>query len=317
MGWDTVVAPLNSASHQGDPHGFDRPPLGDVPKLPGRGDASYEMAPSLPAIIRQTLQGREVSPENIDLYLSKQKNLGRYDRAFRKLWAFCTMQGGDPTSMSCDEVAGWLLRLNEFHPHEARNAYAGLILVPGWEGLRFSQIVKECKQDWNSSIPKYGDFWDARQLLLRLESEPLRWHDVRQVRDRCILLLRILHLCRSIDLARCFRKTSIFQGSQYFWLHRKGRRRPQWEPLMTLPGRAAISPSQVLNTYVRLTSAHAPSGSKVFRALRPPYQALSAGTIGKITKQVLQRLGIPTSVFGAHSTRGAAVKMFKTLGLPS
>ena len=51
--------------------------------------------------------------------------------------------------------------------------------------------------------------------------------------------------------------------------------------------------------------------------LKPPFPALSASTIGGVTKRALQRLGVPTSVFAPHSTRGAAVKMFKSLGVPS
>ena len=59
----------------------------------------------------------------------------------------------------------------------------------------------------------------------------------------------------------------MFQGGQYMWLHRKGRRRPQWEPLMAIPERISISPCHVLNAYVNLTAAQAPPGSQLFRSL--------------------------------------------------
>ena len=116
LGWDCVVAPINSFTRQRDPDHFDHPQVGDVPKLPGRGDAAYEMAPSLFDVIRRALQGKQVSVENIDLYLTKHGNLQRYDRAFRKLWVFCTSSGGDPFTMSVEEVASWLLRFSEFSP---------------------------------------------------------------------------------------------------------------------------------------------------------------------------------------------------------
>ena len=49
----------------------------------------------------------------------------------------------------------------------------------------------------------------------------------------------------------------------------------------------------------------------------PPYPPLTANSLGRITKDILAQLGIPITVFGPHSTRGAAVKMYKALGLSS
>jgi hypothetical protein len=49
--------------------------------------------------------------------------------------------------------------------------------------------------------------------------------------------------------------------------------------------------------------------------LKPPFKGLSANTINSLTKRFLQEHGIPTEVWGAHSTRGAGVKLWKGLGL--
>jgi hypothetical protein len=53
------------------------------------------------------------------------------------------------------------------------------------------------------------------------------------------------------------------------------------------------------------------------RSLRPPYAPLKANTIGGITKRMLSQLGVPVNIFGAHSTRGAGVQFYKSLGLSS
>jgi len=55
----------------------------------------------------------------------------------------------------------------------------------------------------------------------------------------------------------------------------------------------------------------------MFLALTPPFASLTANSIGRITKNIFTSSGVPTSFFIAHSTRGAAVKMFKSLGLDS
>ena len=44
---------------------------------------------------------------------------------------------------------------------------------------------------------------------------------------------------------------------------------------------------------------------------------LNANSIGSITKQSLQKLGIDTTVWKVHSTRGAGVAMYKSLGFTS
>ena len=145
LGWDNLVAPCNSIASTGLPGGLDQSQVGSFPKLPGPGHATYEMAPSLSQIVREALQRKQVSPENITLYLSKIKDWKRYEKSFRKLWAFCLDGGGDPNNLSIEGAAGWLLKLAENSPHEARNAYSALLLVPGWESLKFSALIKKCK----------------------------------------------------------------------------------------------------------------------------------------------------------------------------
>ena len=52
-------------------------------------------------------------------------------------------------------------------------------------------------------------------------------------------------------------------------------------------------------------------------ALKPPFKPLTADTIGSLTKNALEEFGIPSKIFGAHSTRGAGVNFMKKLGLSS
>ena len=71
-----------------------------------------------------------------------------------------------------------------------------------------------------------------------------------------------------------------------------------------------------MSAYVRLTS-YCTTGSPLFCNLKPPYSALSANTLGSITKKCLQRLGLNMQFWGPHSTRGAAVGMYKRLNFSS
>ena len=55
----------------------------------------------------------------------------------------------------------------------------------------------------------------------------------------------------------------------------------------------------------------------MFVSLTPPFVPLKANSIGSLTRAGLKTLGIDTSVWKPHSTRGAGVIMMKKLGLSS
>ena len=190
-------------------------------------------------------------------------------------------------------------------------AYSALLLIPGYEGLRFLPFLKKCKQEWNSSSPKYTQFWSAEKVLERLTHMPLNWCSVREVRDRFIICARLLQLTRSIDLHRCWRV--LAKGSEDTWflkIRRKGHHQAAWEQLLHVPSYPALSPMDLCFRYVQLT-AHVTPGSQLLRSLKPPFAPLSANTIGSITKALLDKLGVPMGAFGPHSTRGAGVAFDK------
>ena len=147
-----------------------------------------------------------------------------------------------------------------------------------------------------------------------------RWNQQVENRQRGLhragTVLRLFHLCRSIDLARALRSQSKLADKQYWLLKRKGAKRPGWEALLSLPF-PSVSPVHLLNKYVALTASQGKGGGPVFLAVTPPFAPLTANSIGRITKNILLQMGIPVTIFGAHSTRGAAVKMYKSLGLTS
>ena len=99
-------------------------------------------------------------------------------------------------------------------------------------------------------------------------------------------------------------------------MKRKGDREYHWEEMITLPN-LQPSPSFLLKKYAMLTHSQGKPGGALFLSLQPPFKALSANSIGRITKDVLRRHGVSTETFGPHSTRGAGVFMYKSLGLPS
>jgi hypothetical protein len=89
-----MVAPTNQAAKQAMPSFGYSPQVGPFHQLPGREDATYKVAPPLSGFIRKMLQAKQVSAENITLYLTGIRSLDRYDKAFRTLWASIVARGG-------------------------------------------------------------------------------------------------------------------------------------------------------------------------------------------------------------------------------
>ena len=152
-------------------------------------------------------------------------------------------------------------------------------------------------------------------VLRKLALQPLPLHDVKLVRNRLILCWRLLGLYRSIDLAQAFRQISWIDDRPFILVKRKGWKQPRWEEVLVLDNKF-ISPWHLLQTYVSLTH-HLPPGSLLLRALQAPFAPLSSDRVASITKQLLQDLGVPMSMWGPHSTRGAGVQFFKHLGMSS
>ena len=68
---------------------------------------------------------------------------------------------------------------------------------------------------------------------------------------------------------------------------------------------------------MELTSSFVPLGSPLLITLHKPFKTLSSNTIGSLTKRLMTQYGILPGVWGADSTRGAGVLLYKKFELTS
>ena len=290
------------------------PQRGAVYQLLGGENASYKMAPGLHDCLRKILEGQQMAPEDIECYLLKNPTWKRYDPAFKKLYCLLEQKKIDPQEASVEQVAQGLWTLHRESPSEARNAYSAMLLFPSFQMLKFHPLLSFMKKQWNRGCPKYGAFWDPQPLLGTLLQSAAP-EELRKLRDRLIICCRLLCLHRGIDLSRVSRTVSFAQKTPYIRIQRKGWKVPRWEAVLSLPDCPNISPWHLMVSYVQKTAHQAPLGGPLLLTLKPPFKGLSANTINSLTKRILQEHGVPTEVWGAHSTRGAGVTLWKGLGL--
>ena len=317
LGFQCLVAPTCEAARATQPSVRDTAILGDVQELLGRIHATAQVAPTLCATVRQGLQRKQVTPEAATAFLKSKKCLPRYDKAFKLFWAYATIKGACATSSTLTTIAGLLLEFDKILPQHSKQAYAALLLIPDLEQLTFQPLLRSIKRSWNTSQVRYAAFYDAALPLERLGTQPLNWSSSEDLRTRLILVLRFLMLCRSIDLERLYRAISFVGETPYVLIRRKGQLQAQWEALVQVDVAPHLCPWKLLQAYVALTHNCVSQGSEVFITTKPPYRALKANSIGSLTRNALQKLGVNTQLWKPHSTRGAGVTMFKRLGFTS
>ena len=272
LGFKQLVAPINKNESTKNTLFENSPILGNVHQLLGGSNAPPSVAPPLPDLLRQVLEGKQIQNKTIDDFLMKNKSIKRYSSAFRALWHLLEEGGVSPPQATVDQVADAIVQLFQISATQARNAYSALLLIPGYAGIRFHTLLSLYKRLWNKGTEKYGALWDPMPMLIELATTPL--HELKNnlphLRLQFILCSLILCLYRSSDLANLKRITSIFWGVSFVKVKRKGQKLPKWERMVSIPECPQISPFHLLQAYVEATREMGEPGGGVLLSLNPP-----------------------------------------------
>ena len=221
-----------------------------------------------------------------------------------------------PLELNLTQLAGFILDLHDKSPVLAAKAYAGCLLIPGVEQLRFETLLKEVKRDWNSSLPKYTAFFDAKEVVQKMvrQKSPRTWVEVR---GRLIMSMRLFMLFRSIDLERTLRTVSVLGSRTWILSRRKGWRQHRWVELVRLNNNPNMSPYHLFVKYIQITRSICSTRTRVplFWSVVQPFHPISTKTIASITRNMLKTFNVDVTIWDSHSTRGAAVSMLIDLGL--
>ena len=304
-----VLVPRNREDASTQKSGVHCPSVSrDVPRLLGTPHGPSPLAPPLHHFVREALEAKQVSPSAIESFLATRPSLVTYDLPFRVLWTMCQREEVSLLSSPIVRVASVLIKLHNVSPSQARQAYSALLMVPGLDQLRFCPLLQPFRKLWFTSNVRYGGFWNPLPLFKKLAMSHVKWDDIQQVRDRLIIVLRLLHLMRSFDLSQVMRKVCFIDDAPMVWLKRKGWKEHRWVEVLRTCSRCAPSsvsssslgmfsssqmcPWCLLKRYVHLTSGLVPQGSSLFRSLRSPFPPLSANAIGSVTKKIFGFHGI-------------------------
>ena len=176
------------------------------------------------------------------------------------IWALLQNKNINPIEATIPQIASAILELEVFSTSQARNAYSALICFPPFQSLKFSPQLIPVKRKWSLNVQKYASFWDSEPVLMALTCQQLNHEDIRSLRDRLILSMRLLQLHRGVDLARSLRTISLLGPMAFMLAKRKGWKFHKWEQIINLPQNPNLFPWHLLQKYVALTADHGPRG---------------------------------------------------------
>ena len=148
LGFNHMVAPINKTTHPKHSNVFGGGLSRALHQLPWDFDAQTKVAPSLCAVIRGFMEGKQISAEAIQSFLDQNKSMGRYDPSFKRLWVLIKSQGVAPQHATLGQVASAIIKLHHLSPGQAKNAYRGRLLLPGFSALRFQPLLNPSKKFW-------------------------------------------------------------------------------------------------------------------------------------------------------------------------
>lgn len=186
-------------------------------------------------------------------------------------------------------------------------------------------VVRLMKGIFNSNPPKprYTTTWKVETVTTLLQSwGPNRDLDLKTLTRKLTMLLALTSAGRTSDL--CLLSTRLIGKQSGGWKFRLEGLRKTSGPSKPCPSlffpefRQArdLCPVKCLEVYLERTAGHRGALTPLLLTTQKPFRPAARDTVANWIKLVLAQAGIDTSVFKAHSTRGAATSKALETGVP-
>lgn len=250
--------------------------------------------------------------------------LKQYISGLKLWWAFCASKNADPYSVSPEGVLEFLtIQFNKGASYSSLNTYRSSL----------AQIAPDFSQDFRiqkffkgvfmlrPSMPKYQNTWDPSVVLKYLRKLKNAEINLNVLSQKLVALLALatgqrLQTLASIDINNIHRtdeKIDIPISKRI-----KTSARNRFQPLLSLPflnSDPEICVASTLLSYLEKTKPLRGPIKSLFISITKPYRAISTQTLSRWVKNILQKSGVDTDKFSAHSTRHAATSAANRKGV--
>ena len=329
----TGVVP--SATEDADASTTPDPPeegsiTGHTPREPPRGNPPSSRV----GYLRQRYKDCQISEGATKLLLAswRQKSSKTYDSIFRKWVSWCSERESDPVSCPIGEVVNFLAHLFEQgYQYRSINAYRSAISsvhekVDGYEVGQHPLVSRTLKGIFHERPPqpRYSETWNVAAVTTYIESlGENNSLSLAILTHKLVMLLALTRPSRSADLSQLdlqFRR--YLPEGVAFQPTKLAKQSRQAKPMAefffpAFNQNKLLCPVITLRAYEERTQQfRKETGPKsLLLTTIKPHSPASSSTIARWLKSLLEKAGIDTAIFKAHSVRGAATTTASNAGV--
>lgn len=284
--------------------------------------------------IGEHFKGQGLSEKATLLVMSSWRNSTKkqYNPYINRWEQYCHKREIDPFSAPVEEGVNFLAELYDSGVgysaiNTARSALSTCIQTPGHKNFGSHPLVcRVLKGVFESrpSLPKYSSTWDAKHVLDYLRNlHPAETLTLKDLTHKLVMLMALLSGQRRQTL-HSFKVSDMHLSSEkctfvlktLLKTSRPGRHLSTVEFLAYHPDNRLCVVTYMFEYLKRTSGLRQSNKDQLLITYQKPHKPASADTISRWIKHVLDKAGVNTSVFSAHSTRAAATSRAKTGNVP-
>jgi hypothetical protein len=283
---------------------------------------------------RLSAEGFSSSSQNLILNARAKGTTKNYESTWKKWVLWCSGRNLDPFTCSVKDIADFLASL---HDKNLAYRYIGVFrsaisayheplacngsLVAAGRHPYISKLMSGV-HNLNPPQPKYGFTWDVEAVLNLFKKWPLTLTS-KQLSIKTVTLLSLIGIPRGAEIHQFDLKfLSPFTDRNVFELNgtvknvREGEK-PKPIVFHSHEEDPKLCPVKCLNEYISMTDPWRKAGepSALFLSYISPHKPITKARLAGWLKEALMLAEVDTTVFKAHSVRGAASSMALVKGL--
>ena len=208
----------------------------------------------------------------------------------------------------------------------ARSALSGVLEIKGCASFGHNELVKRFIKgvyELRPSFPKYSATWDVDIVLAYLENmTPVEKLTDKELSHKLAMLIALLsgQRCQTIhcldtEFMTITENKCVFRINSKIKQSKKGKHIKPIE-LIGFRENPNLCVVKTVNEYIKRTKTKRTDTKQLFISYQKPYKPISKDTLARWLRDVLNRAGIDTEIFGAHSTRAASTSAAVARGTP-
>ena len=337
---DTSVAGTTMVSHD---IGYDSESANFIttitehPRIPQRGPSSTnsDQRSNFSGMenLRQRLQTQGFSEQSSTLLLDARRASTQtaYAGPWKKWCSWCDRQKINPVQATVGQIANFITsRLELGLEYTTLNSYRSAISAyhPEVDGVKVGKhpmITQLLRGVFNRKPPKprYIETWDVNIVLGYIKDMGINL-SLKELTLKLTMLLALTTVARTSELHKLDPNWMLDKGDCVIFhiVELTKTKRPS-KPQLTLtvhnyPHEQLLDVVSCLRLYLTKTKGFRKDTNqkhRLFLSLNKPYKPVVACTIARWLKTLMEKAGVDTSIFKAHSTRAASTSKAKKQGV--